>query len=301
MPGRIQHTLFRAIGTDRDRSVGDKRVSANGDHRRGRARRAGRRHGADRDRRARSRRLFEQFFGGRSGQRSAAGLGSGFIVRADGVIVTNAHVVAGATTHLRRDARRHDVSREAARHRRDERSRRAQDRREGTFPSRRSAISDNLLIGEWAIAIGNPYGFMLGNTEPSVTAGVISGTGRNLVAPGRGRRRLRRHDPDRRVDQSRQLGRSARQRRRRGHRREQLDLFAERRLGRARLRDPDQPRAARRRGSARARRRAAPWIGVQLEQPTARQPARLDRARGASSPRSSPARRPHAPASSPAT
>ena len=37
--------------------------------------------------------------------------------------------------------------------------------------------SDNLLVGEWAIAIGNPYGFMLGNSEPSVTAGVISGVG----------------------------------------------------------------------------------------------------------------------------
>ena len=49
--------------------------------------------------------------------------------------------------------------------------------------------SDNLLVGEWAIAIGNPYGFMLGNSEPSVTAGVISGVGRNLVARGEGRRR----------------------------------------------------------------------------------------------------------------
>jgi len=46
--------------------------------------------------------------------------------------------------------------------------------------------SDNLLVGEWAIAIGNPYGFMLGNSEPSVTAGVISGVGRNLVARGEG-------------------------------------------------------------------------------------------------------------------
>ena len=41
--------------------------------------------------------FYEQFFGGRSGRRSSAGLGSGFIVRPDGVIVTNAHVVAGAT------------------------------------------------------------------------------------------------------------------------------------------------------------------------------------------------------------
>jgi serine protease Do len=46
--------------------------------------------------------------------------------------------------------------------------------------------SDNLLVGEWAVAIGNPYGFMLGNSEPSVTAGVISGVGRNLVGRGEG-------------------------------------------------------------------------------------------------------------------
>jgi serine protease Do len=46
--------------------------------------------------------------------------------------------------------------------------------------------SDDLIIGEWVIAIGNPYGFLLGNSEPSVTVGVISGTGRNLVARSEG-------------------------------------------------------------------------------------------------------------------
>src|SRR5204862_5928339 len=46
--------------------------------------------------------------------------------------------------------------------------------------------SNDLVVGEWAIAIGNPYGFLLGNSEPSVTAGVISATGRNLVAHGEG-------------------------------------------------------------------------------------------------------------------
>src|SRR5678816_2560290 len=40
--------------------------------------------------------FYEQFFGGRSGRRTSAGLGSGFIVRPDGVIITNAHVVSGA-------------------------------------------------------------------------------------------------------------------------------------------------------------------------------------------------------------
>src|SRR5204862_3906632 len=42
--------------------------------------------------------------------------------------------------------------------------------------------SSAVLVGAWAIAIGNPYGFYLGNSEPTVTAGVISGTGRNLRA-----------------------------------------------------------------------------------------------------------------------
>jgi serine protease Do len=46
--------------------------------------------------------------------------------------------------------------------------------------------SDQLLIGEWAIAIGNPFGFALGNTEPSVTTGVVSATGRNLLGRSQG-------------------------------------------------------------------------------------------------------------------
>ena len=128
---------------------------------------------------------FESFFGGRSGTRSSAGLGTGFIVRADGLIVTNAHVVAGATSIsvMLRDGKTYPATLVGT----DETNDLAVLRVKATnLPVAPLGDSDSLLVGEWAIAIGNPYGFMLGNSEPSVTAGVISGVGRNLVARGEG-------------------------------------------------------------------------------------------------------------------
>lgn len=129
--------------------------------------------------------VFEQFFGGRSGTRAAAGLGSGFIIRPDGAIVTNAHVVAGATriSVAMRDGTTYparlvgiDETNDLAVLKIDARN----------LPVSPLGNSSNLLIGEWAIAIGNPYGFILANTEPSVTVGVVSGTGRNLAAQSEG-------------------------------------------------------------------------------------------------------------------
>ncbi len=123
---------------------------------------------------------FEMFFGGRSGQRTQAGIGSGFIVQPDGVIVTNAHVVAGASkvSVALRDGQTYDAKVVGI----DELNDLAVLRINATkLPVAPIGSSSGLAIGEWAIAIGNPYGFLLGNTEPSVTAGVISATGRNLV------------------------------------------------------------------------------------------------------------------------
>ena len=129
--------------------------------------------------------VFEQFFGGRSGQRSAAGLGSGFIVRADGAVVTNAHVVAGATriSVAMKDGTNYparligiDETNDLAVLKIDAKN----------LPVAPLGSSSNLLIGEWVIAIGNPYGFILANSEPSVTVGVVSGTGRNLAAQSEG-------------------------------------------------------------------------------------------------------------------
>ncbi len=127
--------------------------------------------------------FYEQFFGGRSGRRASAGLGSGFIVREDGVIVTNAHVVAGATkiSVALRDGTTYPAKLLGA----DETNDLAVIKIDAKkLPVAPLGSSTNLLIGEWAIAIGSPYGFVLANTEPSVTAGVVSGTGRNLAASG---------------------------------------------------------------------------------------------------------------------
>jgi serine protease Do len=128
---------------------------------------------------------FEEFFGGQSGDRILPGLGSGFVVRQDGVIVTNAHVVSGASriSVATRDGTTYPAKLLGS----DE----INDLAVLKIDARGLAVatlgnSDDLMIGEWSIAIGNPYGFLLGNSEPSVTAGVISGTGRNLAARAEG-------------------------------------------------------------------------------------------------------------------
>jgi serine protease Do len=122
---------------------------------------------------------FDAFFGGRP-DRTTQGLGSGFIIRADGVIVTNAHVVAGATAVkvALRDGTTYPAKIVGVDETNDLAVLRIDAQHLSVAPL---GVSDDLIIGEWAIAIGNPYGFFLGNTEPSVTVGVISGTGRNLV------------------------------------------------------------------------------------------------------------------------
>jgi serine protease Do len=125
------------------------------------------------------------FFGPQRREQTQAGIGSGFIIRGDGVILTNAHVVAGATkiSVALRDGQTYTARLLGS----DE----LNDLAVLQIPARNLPVaplgtSRQLVIGEWAIAIGNPYGFVLGNTEPSVTAGVISAVGRNLTARSEG-------------------------------------------------------------------------------------------------------------------
>ncbi len=115
----------------------------------------------------------EDFFSrGRGGVER--GTGSGFVIGADGVILTNAHVVEGADTTVSvtlRDGRSFTGRVLGA----DKVTDVAVVKIEANaLPVVTIGNSDKLLSGEWAIAIGNPLGL-----DNSVTAGIISATGRS--------------------------------------------------------------------------------------------------------------------------
>ena len=112
--------------------------------------------------------------------RRSRGLGSGFIVSADGVILTNDHVVRNSERIMVTlpDGRDFEAELLGA----DQLADVAVLRIQGAdLPMAPVGTSEGLLIGEWSLAIGNPFGNLFSNSEPSVTAGVISGTGRHII------------------------------------------------------------------------------------------------------------------------
>ncbi len=112
--------------------------------------------------------------------RRSRGLGSGFIVSADGVNLTNDHVVRDAERIMVAlpDGRDFEAELLGADQLTDVAVLRI---RGADLPVAPVGTSEGLLIGEWSLAIGNPFGNLFSNSEPSVTAGVISGTGRHII------------------------------------------------------------------------------------------------------------------------
>jgi len=120
--------------------------------------------------------LYKSMFGDDDPARNAVvGLGSGFILRDDGYILTNAHVVAGADeVYVKLTGRRSEVRAmvigvdaatdiallkiDAAR-----------------LPVVRPGSSRSLKVGDWVAAIGSPFGF-----DNTITAGIVSAKGRRL-------------------------------------------------------------------------------------------------------------------------
>ncbi len=123
---------------------------------------------------------FEAMMIPRGFERRVEGLGTGFIVSADGLIITNQHVTGGADQIVvtLRDGR--DLPARLLGE--DDHTDIAVLQVDATgLPVAPIGRSRALAPGDWAIAIGNPYGYLLGNSEPSVTAGVISGLGRDIL------------------------------------------------------------------------------------------------------------------------
>ena len=120
--------------------------------------------------------LFKHFYGGQmpDTQAPSESLGSGFIVSADGYILTNAHVIDGANvvTVKLTDKREYrakvigsDKQSDVAVLKID-----AKD-----LPTVKIGNPDQSKVGQWVVAIGSPYGF-----DNTVTSGIISAKARSL-------------------------------------------------------------------------------------------------------------------------
>ena len=126
---------------------------------------------------------WEQFFTPRGSEQVVEGFGSGFIVSPDGIVITNQHVAAGAQEIVVTTRDGTDYPAELLGE--DPLTDIAVLRIEGeNLPTAPVGSSTDLVIGEWVIAIGNPYSYLLGNSEPTVTAGVVSAVGRDLIPSG---------------------------------------------------------------------------------------------------------------------
>ena len=115
-------------------------------------------------------------------QRAVEGIGSGFVFDEQGHILTNYHVLQDAdaiASVTLPGGKRLDVEVVGA----DERSDLAVLKVKGDTAGLPHAVlgdSESLLIGEWVIAIGNPFGNMMRDPQPSVSVGVVSANHRRV-------------------------------------------------------------------------------------------------------------------------
>lgn len=128
--------------------------------------------------------FYDRFFGERPNQQPKRGMGSGFVIDKEGHILTNYHVIEGAdeivvlledngkekeyTATLIGSDSKTDIALIKIK------------REPGyntEFPFLRLGSSENLEVGEWVVAIGNPFGL-----SHTVTVGVVSALGRSIGA-----------------------------------------------------------------------------------------------------------------------
>ena len=125
--------------------------------------------------------LFEHFFGGVPDHGRVPdqffnneAMGSGFIISADGYVLTNHHVVSGADEIIVRLSDRREFTAKLIGS--DKASDVALVRIDAeSLPTVTIGKGKDLRVGEWVLAIGSPFGF-----DHSVTAGIVSAKGRSL-------------------------------------------------------------------------------------------------------------------------
>ncbi len=128
--------------------------------------------------------FFKQFFGNRPPQKQIVkGLGSGFIISSDGYILTNDHVAGNATKisvtltsgeTIEAKMIGTDKNSDVAVLKIDK----------SNLEYAKLGNSDDVIIGEWVIALGNPFGLFEINDKPTVTVGVVSATDMKVNADG---------------------------------------------------------------------------------------------------------------------
>ncbi|MCC6395975.1 MAG: trypsin-like peptidase domain-containing protein [Bacteroidetes bacterium] len=125
--------------------------------------------------------FWRQFFGDRTYTQQVAGLGSGFLISPDGYILTNDHVAGNAKeiTVTLTSGKQYkatlvgtDLITDIALLKIDGKD----------LPYVPLGSSEDVLVGEWVIALGNPFGLFDINDKPTVTVGVVSNTGMKLEA-----------------------------------------------------------------------------------------------------------------------
>ena len=123
--------------------------------------------------------FFRQYFGGKTYRQEIKELGSGFLISPDGYILTNDHVAGNAkeitvTMTSKEKYKAQLIGTDMV-------SDISLLKIEGSnFPYLRLGNSDDVIIGEWVIAMGNPFGLFEISDKPTVTVGVVSATGMNL-------------------------------------------------------------------------------------------------------------------------